>query len=78
MLGSSMEISTGNILVLFSSLAFSEIFSSVPGTLASGRAPTLMVAAMPTVSFPTSISSTVPLKTRLSMSAIVMRTVPAW
>ena len=46
--------------------------------MASGRAPILMRTGIPSLSLPTSISSTVPLNISVPMSAIVISGVPAW
>ena len=54
------------------------ILSILPSTFASGRAPILMWAGIPSRSLPTSISSTVPLKMRVLMSARLVSAVPAW
>ena len=52
--------------------------ATLPVTTSVGSAPTLMRAGSPMRSFPTSISSTVPLKIRSLMSAIAASSVPGW
>jgi hypothetical protein len=47
-------------------------------TTSVGSAPLPVEAISPALSFPTSISSTVPLKIRSVMSAIVAISVPGW
>jgi hypothetical protein len=65
-------------LALSFSVACGAMRVSFPVIVASGRAPMRSLAGSPTLSFPTSISSTVPLKMRSFISAIDARSVPAW
>ncbi len=58
--------------------AWGAIRETLPVTMSVGSAPTLIRAGRSTWSLPTSISSTVPLKMRSLMSAIVASSVPGW
>src|SRR5881398_630498 len=70
-------ISIGNTVACSCLCALSQILSSRPLTVALGSAPILIVTGMPSLSRPTSISSTVPRKIRSRMAAMRISTVPA-
>ncbi len=74
----SSSISTSKSVAPSFCCACGAIRATFPVTTSVGRAPTLMRASRPTWSLPTSISSTVPLKMRSLMSAIVASSVPGW